>query len=91
MVAPIDKEFDNIVRNRAPKDYKYNRHEFFSQSTKSQISKLFRLILDMEVTCEKWRKDLAAKSRFYPRDVFDKIDIMKKNYIIREDVIYLSF
>ena len=86
MVAPIDKQFDTIMRNRYPRDYKYHKYEFFSETTKKQLSRLFRLILESERTIDKWRKKLKSMSRYDNREIFDKIDTMKKNYLVREDV-----
>ena len=86
MVSPIDKQYDIMMRNRTPQEYRYSKYKFFSEPTKKQLSRLFKLIIENEKAIEKWKKKLSSMSRFSSKKVFDKIDNIKKTFITREDV-----
>jgi len=87
MVAPLDKQYDTLMKSRKPQDYRYHKYEFFTETTKNQLGRLFRLIIENEKAMDRWKKKLGSMPRFVIREIFDRIDIAKKNYLIREDVI----
>ena len=86
MVAPVDKEYYLMMKNRIPLEYRYDRYEFFYPETRILFGRLVRLIYECEAKVEVWRQKLNSLVRFSIRGMFDRIDILLRNYLTKEDV-----
>ena len=89
MVAPVDREYYQMMKNRFPNEHKYDRYDFFHTETRLVFSRLARMIIDCESKLESWRRKLNIMSRFTIRWIFDKIDSLSRNYISKDDVNYI--
>ena len=86
MVAPVDREYYLMMKNRIALEYRFDRYDFFYTETRLLLGRLFRLSYECENKVEIWRRKLTGMVRFSTRGIFDKIDSLRRNYLTKEDV-----
>ncbi len=86
MFSPLDKEFNTIMKNRYPIKLSNDKYDVFYTETRNLFSRLMKTILETEITVEKLRHKLNKLSRFTIRGIFDKMDVLRKNYLTKDDV-----
>ena len=91
MVTPVDREFFTMMKNRFPFAYRSNPNDFFYTETRIMFGKLMSAIVEAETFVERWRQKLNNNNRFTIRGMFDKIDILRRNYLSKEDVYKLVY
>lgn len=86
MVCPIDSDYYNMIKSREDKQlYSKNTHSL-SIDTKILFSRLVKKIIELEYKAEEWRVELDTNTQFAIRDTFNRIDIMRRTYLTKEDV-----
>jgi len=86
MITPVDKEFYKMMKNRFPYQLRKDRNDFFYTETRILFGRLMSLIVETEHSIERWRHKLNNMSRFTIRGVFDRIDILRRNFLTKDDV-----
>jgi len=86
MITPIDKEFYTMMKNRFPFQYHHDRLDFFYTETRIMFARLIGLIIETEGSVERWRHKLNNMSHFSIRGAFDRVDVLRRNYITKDDV-----
>lgn len=93
MIAPVDREYRRMLENRLPSNYipRYNKTDVFLSTTKILFSNFLHTLVRSEARIEGLRQRLSKLPRFNPRNLFEKIDSIGKNYIAESDVIFIIF
>ncbi len=79
-----------MMKNRFPFQSVQNKTDFFYNETKVMFGKLMRLIVEEETKVEIWRHKFNSMPKFSIRGIFDRMDILRRNYLAKEDVTCLS-
>ena len=86
MIAPVDISYYERMKNRLPLQHRYDRFDFFYNDTRLLFGKLLRLFVECETKLERMRLHMRNMPRFSVRNLFDKIDLNRKAYILKNDV-----
>jgi len=89
MLSPVEKDFRRKLENRLPsiKNNKIKKADNIVPSTRFAVQELFKLIIKSEVKIESLRQNLNRLTRFSIKHIFEKFDLMDKNFLIESDVI----
>lgn len=87
MVCPVDREYYIMMKNRIPLEFRYDRYDFFHQETRIMFGTLLKLIIECEAKVEAWRRKLKSLDRFCSRFCFDRLDTLRRSYLMKDDVI----
>ncbi len=74
------------MKNRVPLAVRYDRYDFFHKETRAMFGTLVKLILECEAKVEGWRKKLKSLDRFCSRFCFDRLDTLRRGYLMKDDV-----
>lgn len=91
MIAPVERDFRRKLENRLPSicNPRHKKADNLLPSTRFAVQDLFKLIIRSEVKIESLRQNLNRLTRFSIKNIFQKFDIMDKNFLIDSDVIYI--
>ncbi len=90
MSYPLDGDYYQMMKNRIPIESRYEKTDFMNIETKLLYVRLLKLILECENRMEQWRVDLETLVHFSVREIFDKIDVMRRSYLTKQDVSILD-
>ena len=89
MISPLDRDYYNMMKNRSAKENIYDKNDYLNIDTQLIFTKLLKLFAECEGMIEEWRVNLESMVFFSIRDTFDRIDVSRKGYLTKQDVIYL--
>ncbi len=89
MIAPVDISYYERLQSRKSMQHKLDRYQFFYTETKLLYSKLIKHIIESESKIESLKKKISTMQIFSNRIMFEKIDLNKKGYFLRDDVIII--
>jgi len=90
MLSPNDMEHLRIVRLRTPisenKKFFKGVEFLFKRDTFILFEKLLRMLCDLEVDIEDWRRKLSDAPGFRLKEIFNNIDLKGNGYLTKKDV-----
>lgn len=90
MICPVDREYYLMMKNRTPLECRYDRYDFFHKETRILFGTLIKYIVECESKIEAWRRKLKSLDRFCSQFCYDRLDTLRRGYIMKEDVILLK-
>jgi len=86
MFLPIDREYNRVLKNRICLDYHVKcTPDVFSFESRYAVTNLLKALISAENNAEMWRQKFYNIKSFYARVIYDKIDVLGKNYITSDD------
>jgi len=87
MFLPVEREYNRVLKNRICLDYHVKcSPEVFSFESRYAITNFLKALINVENNAEMWREKFYSIKTFYAKLIYDKIDILGKNYITSDDL-----
>jgi len=87
MFLPIDREYNRVLKNRICLDYHSKcTPDVFSFESRYSVTNLLKALINVENNAEMWRQKFYNIKTFYSRIIYDKIDVLGKNYFTADDL-----